>query len=324
MRRRGGTMANPARTLRGANLNLIPVLRVLLRECSVSRASEALGLSQSATSGALARLRELLGDPILVQVGRSMRLTPRARELMAPLEQLCGALESLLQDNEFDPAHTDRQFVVAAPDFMTMLTGSRIIEALRTVAPRVSISFTDVSPDLADRLASGAVDLGVVDLGWPSWKGLAEQVVYADQFVAVVGRDHPLALKGWCSPEDLDAFPQVRWRSVVQPEPQPSLPEPASAPIYSRHFSALPILALQSDCVAIVPRLFADWIAKILPLRTLDLPYALRPIQVGLVWSKVHEADPAHRWFRHTFERVLPSSGAASPSRDVHPTGVEI
>jgi DNA-binding transcriptional LysR family regulator len=284
--------------LRGANLNLIPVLRVLLKESSVSRASEVLGLSQSATSGALARLRILLGDPLMVQVGRSMRLTPRARELIGPLEQVYGALEALLHDNEFDPAHTEREFVVAAPDFMTLLTGNRIMDALRTLAPKASISFTEVSSDLADRLASGAVDLGVVDLGWPSWKGLAKQVVYTDRLAAVMRRDHPLALKG-------------RWRSLLGPETFPSIPTPPSVPVYSRHFSALPFLALQSDCVAIVPRLFAEWIAEILPLAVQDLPYAVYPIPVGLVWSTVHASDQAHRWFRRTFESVLPSSAGA-------------
>ena len=304
-------MVTATKTLRGANLNLIPVLRVLLKESSVSRASEVLGLSQSATSGALARLRVLLGDPILVQVGRSMRLTPRARELIGPLEQLCGALESLFHENEFDPARTERQFVVAAPDFMALLTGNRIMDALGAVAPKVSISFTDVSPDLADRLASGAVDLGVVDLGWPSWKGLTEQVVYTDRFAAVVNRGHALALKGYCTAEDMQAFPQVRWRSVVLPDASPPVPIPPSVPVYSRHFSALPFLALRSDCVAIVPRLFAEWIAEILPLTVLDLPYAARTIEVGLVWSTVHESDPAHRWFRRTFESVMPSSAGA-------------
>lgn len=304
-------MVTATKILRGANLNLIPVLRVLLKESSVSRASEVLGLSQSATSGALARLRFLLGDPILVQVGRSMKLTPRARALIGPLEQLCGALESLLHDNEFDPAQTEREFVVAAPDFVTLLAGNRIIDVLRDVAPKVSISFTDVSPDLAERLTAGVVDLAVVDLGWPTWKGLAERSLYTDRMVAVVSRRHPLASKGEYTAEDIATYPQVLWRSSISTEPPPSLPTPPSVPVYTRHFSALPFLALESDCVAVLPRLFAEWIAGILPLAVLDFPEADRPIQVGLVWSKVYEADPAHRWFRRTFESVLPSDDGA-------------
>ncbi len=304
-------MATATKTLRGANLNLIPVLRVLIKESSVSRASEALGLSQSATSGALARLRTLLGDPILVQVGRSMRLTPRARELMAPLEQLCGAMEALLHDNEFDPAHAERQFVVAAPDFVTLLTGNRIIETLHAVAPKVSVSFTDVSADLVDRLASGAVDLGVVDLALSSWKGAAETAVYTDRLAAVVRHEHPLALKGYCTADDLQAYPQVRWRSGVVPGAPFAMPTPPSVPIYSRNFSALPLLALRSECVAIVPRLFAEWMTDILPLAVLDLPYPTRPIEIGLLWSTAHESDPAHRWFRRTFEGLLPPGHTA-------------
>jgi DNA-binding transcriptional LysR family regulator len=301
-------MVTAAKALRGANLNLIPVLRVLLKEASVSRASEALGLSQSATSGALARLRVLLGDPILVQVGRSMRLTPRARALVAPLEQLCGAMEALLQEDTFDPALTERQFVVATPDHLTILNGNRIIDTLRATAPKASISFTDVSPDLADRLAAGVADLGVVDLSGPSWTGLAEQVVYTDRFAALVRQDHPLVLGGPCTARALEAFPQVRWRSGGGPIAPPAIPSPSAIPVHSRHFSALPFLALQSDCVAIVPRLFARRMADLLPLVVLDLPYTLPPIRVGLVWSRVHETDPAHRWLRLTFQTVLAAS----------------
>ena len=128
----------------------------------------------------------------------------------------------------------------------------------------------------------------------------------------MVSRDHPLALKGHCTDEDLKAYPQVRWRSGVRPDAPPPIPTPPSTPIYSRHFSTLPFLALQSDCVAIAPRLFAEWISEILPLAVLHLPYAVRPIQVGLVWSTVHESDPANRWFRRTFESVMPSSADAA------------
>jgi LysR family transcriptional activator of mexEF-oprN operon len=305
-------MAPTAQALRNANLNLIPVLRALLKEANVSRASDALGLSQSATSGALARLRTLLGDPLLVQVGRSMRLTPRATELIGPLEQLCGALEELLRNDEFDPAHTEREFVVAAPDFVTLLTGNRLMAELREVAPKVSVSFTDISPDLADRLAAGAVDIGVVDLSWSTWKGVAEEVVYTDRSAAVVSCDHPLAVGGTFTAEALERYPQVRWRSHAPATAQPSLlPSPSSVPIYTRNFSALPLLALQSDCVAIVPRRFALWMADILPLAVLELPYPTRPIEVGMLWSTVHESDPAHRWFRRVFERVLPSETVA-------------
>ena len=298
-------MVTATKALRGANLNLIPVLRVLLKESSVSRASEALGMSQSATSGALAQLRTLLGDPILVQVGRSMRLTPRAQELIGPLEQLCGDLEALLHEHAFDPAHTEREFVVAAPDFMTILTGNRIIDTLRAVAPKVSVSFTEVSPDLADRLASGAVDLGVVDMGLSSWKGVAESAVYTDRQAVIVGVDHPIALRGRCAIDDLRLYPQVSWRGSVAPAASEGTPAASSTPIYSRHFSALPFLALKSDCLAIVPRLFAERMAQLLPLAVLDLPYPTRSIQISLVWSTVHESDPAHHWFRRTFESVL-------------------
>src|SRR5262249_48767814 len=89
--------------LRTVDLNLIPVLRELLRERKVSRAGANLGLSQSATSAALARLRDALGDPLLVRVGRRMELTERARELIVPVQMASEAAEAVWARREFDP-----------------------------------------------------------------------------------------------------------------------------------------------------------------------------------------------------------------------------
>jgi DNA-binding transcriptional LysR family regulator len=305
-------MAQPPRTLRSANLNLIPVLRALLKEASVSRAAETLGLSQSATSGALARLRELLDDPVLVQVGRQMRLTPRAQELILPLEQLCGALEDLLRSDSFDPAHTEHQFVVAAPDFIVVLIGGAVLDVLRVAAPKVSIFFVNITPDLAERLASGAVDMAILDVDWSSWKGLSSSLVYTDHSVGVVRRDHPLAAIAAPSVAEISRYQQIRWRSqVINTRPSPS-PVTRPVSVFTRQFTVLPLLALQSDSVATLPRMFAEWMARLIPLAILELPYPMRPIQVGLLWSPVHEADPAHRWFRKMLEAVLPKGAAGA------------
>jgi DNA-binding transcriptional LysR family regulator len=302
-------MSKTPRALRNANLNLIPVLRALLREASVTRASESLGLSQSATSGALARLRDLLGDPILVQVGRNMRLTPRARELVLPLEQLCGGLEELLRSSEFDPASTEREFVVAAPDFMTVLIGNRVVEAVRAAAPKVTVYFADISGDLAERFNAGSVDLAIINFAWSSWKGLNTLPCFTDRRAAIVSLEHPLARIDNPTEAQVMAYPQVRWRGAVEAD-VPNPPEaPLSQPTFTRQFTVLPLLALDSDSVAVAPRMFAEWMAARLPLKVIDLPVA-RPIRMGLTWSPVHEADAAQRWFRRLVEEVMPKDAA--------------
>ena len=105
--------------IRSKNLNLIPILQALLNEASVARAANQIGLSQPAMSGALARLRELLNDPLLVRAGRSMQLTPRALRMRKLLEEVCAQIELLFQPESFDPSTAKINFRVAAPDYIS-------------------------------------------------------------------------------------------------------------------------------------------------------------------------------------------------------------
>ncbi len=90
--------------IRTKNLNLIPLLQALLRTGSVAQSAAEIGLSQPAMSGALARLRILLDDPLLVRVGRTMRLTPRAVRMREQLDEICDCIEQFFQPEAFDPS----------------------------------------------------------------------------------------------------------------------------------------------------------------------------------------------------------------------------
>ena len=103
---------------RGLDLNLLVALDALLAESSVSAAGRKLHLSQSAMSGALARLREHFGDPLLVQVGRRMQPTPHARELAATVRSILVQIDASLSGQApFDPRTARRRIKVAASDY---------------------------------------------------------------------------------------------------------------------------------------------------------------------------------------------------------------
>jgi DNA-binding transcriptional LysR family regulator len=99
-------MITHRRGLRTANLNLVPILRALLREGSITQAAHSLSLSPSAVSCALANLRAMMDDPLLVREGRTMKLTMKAEQLIPKVEQACFALEDILHEEPFDPRHT--------------------------------------------------------------------------------------------------------------------------------------------------------------------------------------------------------------------------
>src|SRR6187399_2226101 len=149
----------------GLDLNLALVLHALLAERSVSRAAKRLGLSQSATSHALARLRRSLDDPLFLRAPQGIVPTPRAEALAQSLAAGLALLEqSLLPPLRFEPATAQRQFRIAATDYVEFVILPRFLAALASEAPNVEVWVRPFSDDALDKLQRGDLDLllGVV------------------------------------------------------------------------------------------------------------------------------------------------------------------
>jgi DNA-binding transcriptional LysR family regulator len=116
--------------LAGLDLNLLVALDALLLEANVSRAAVRIGLSQPAASHALQRLREVLGDPLLVRVGARMELTPRAQALRAPLAQALDQVRGLFISDDFDAASSERNFRLMMPDLAVELLMPPLMEKI--------------------------------------------------------------------------------------------------------------------------------------------------------------------------------------------------
>lgn len=203
-------------TLRTTNLNLLPVLRAVLKEASITRAAATLGLSQPAASNALRRLRDLLGDPLLVQTGRTMRLTPRAETLRPAVETVCCAIGALLLDAAFVPAQARRDFVVATPDYMALLLAPPLMRRLAETAPGISVRFTDIGSDFRQHLASGHADIAIIASVEDAVRGFHTQSGYVDRLVGVVAADHPLACDPPRTSEEMLAYPRLGIDAIPQ------------------------------------------------------------------------------------------------------------
>ncbi|MEZ4251049.1 MAG: LysR family transcriptional regulator [Polyangiales bacterium] len=141
--------------LASLDLNLLVALDALLQEGSVTRAARRLGLSQPATSHALARLRELFGDPLLVRVGRGLAPTPRAEALRAPLERVLADVRRLLRERPaFDPATSRRRFVLLCPDLLAPLL-PELLTVLEHDAPGVDLAVEQPRGDIHGPLEEG-------------------------------------------------------------------------------------------------------------------------------------------------------------------------
>jgi DNA-binding transcriptional LysR family regulator len=197
--------------LTALDLNLLVALDALLAEASVGRAARRIGLSQPAASHALARLRSLLDDPLLVRAGARMELTPRAQNLRAPLAVALEQVRGLFESERFDPATSARRFVLLMPDLVVDLLMPALVERLVARAPSVRLH---VAPWRGTALlhAGSAQDVDIViTCRGESCPGFVRQRLYADRDVIAVRADHPLTSRL----RRLDVFLAARHVAVV-------------------------------------------------------------------------------------------------------------
>lgn len=291
--------------LRAINQNLLPKLRALLQERSVSKAAIMLGLSQPAVSKALEQLRGIFGDPLLVRSGRDMALTGRGQALLGPIEDVCRELEALWQPVDFDPATSHREFVIAGPDYCAALLVPRLAGTLAKSAPHVRMRFVDHD---ADRLLSdnSDIDMAIAPTSVISRRLAAGGTVlplFVEEFVTVVGLDHPLADRARLTPDDIAGALRISYRPEVQMEgtsidPRPFGVEAGPAFTLVQQFALLPLLALFSGALAIMPRRLAEMMATRLPIKIIEGGVEAARMEMSLVWSRRWNSGADHRWFR--------------------------
>jgi LysR family transcriptional regulator, nod-box dependent transcriptional activator len=289
--------------IRSKNLNLIPVLQALLQEVSVAAAAKRVHLSQPAVSGVLAQLRLEFDDPLLVRVGRSMRLTPRALQLRPQVDQLCAEIERLFEPFIFDPGTADTHFVIAAPDHLGLLLSKVLLRRLHVEAPRIRIRFVAVPTDLAERLHDRSIDLAFC-ANFNMWPTARYQSLLEERIVVVVSKDHPLAKRRSVHSSDLVKYPGVNIFTSVASSPEDArpitgLPSLDWAPqILMGQFTDAVLLAVESPNVARAPASLAGFLSAMLPLAVLKLTGEEDRVDAGIFWAPVHDASPEHVWLR--------------------------
>lgn len=306
-------------SLSGLDLNLVVVLDALLRESSVTRAANRLGLSQSATSHALARLRSLLDDPVLVRTPRGMAPTARTRDLALPVRRALEELEqALAPPRPFDPRHSTQSFTLALEDAGQVGLLPILAERLKSEAPGLSLRVRPGGAELpAEGLADGSIDLALAVSPEPT-AGLHAEVVFATSHVSITRADHPEIGKR-LTPKRFAALDHVilAGPGSVDPEIDRAL---ASAGRTRRVAvtvpSLLPIpwLVARSDLVATVPALLLGLDRGRLPLARHKPPIPIEPTTGSLVWHERTHHDPAQVWLRDMLHRACRELAAPRPS----------
>jgi len=289
-------------------MNLLVALDVLLDEGSVVGAAQRMNLSPAAMSRTLGRIREAMGDPILVRAGRGLVPTPRA---LALREQVHGLVEQAGQvfrsRDDVDLVNLDRAFNIRTNDLFIALYGAQLLSMMLAQAPRTVLRFVpEGSGDDDAVLRNGHIDLiisSAVELG-PEIK---VQSLFSTYFVGLARVGHPI-FDAPITPERFAAYPQIsvsrrgRANGPIDVALANHKVERRVALITTSFHSAMFSLP-DSDLILPIPANILNSVQRLkLPLRSFEIPVPLEKVNVKQAWHPRFDNDPAHRWLRQTLK----------------------
>jgi DNA-binding transcriptional LysR family regulator len=294
--------------LAALDLNLLVVLRALLTERHVTRAASRIGLSQSATSHALSRLRELYGDQLLVRNGKTLRLTPRAERILPLLDRGLSDLKASVDPEPvFDPRTARRSFTIGTADYGQAVVLPELLRVLEREAPNIELSSLTF-PNLEELVIAGTLDLSLDVVSPGASTRLHVQRLFSDDFVCVMrsrqGRgQRKLSLQQYLDLRHLVVAPSGTPGSLVDTELEKrGLSRQVALRVSS--FLVAPIVLGQTDYVSTLPRRLAESVAQRHRLTLLKPPIELQPFTLGMVWHPRLQSDPAQAWLRSVVARV--------------------
>jgi DNA-binding transcriptional LysR family regulator len=288
-------------SLRGVDLNLLVTLDALLRERNVTRAGKRVGLSQPAVSAALARLRQTFADPLLVRVGREYRLTPRARDLAAPLQAALSSLEQTLDGGAaFDHASAQQEFRIACSDYTMLVFLQPVIARLSHIAPGVRLHLRVADSSVGRQLANGQVDLSIQPVGVLG--EFSSLRLFSDSWVCAVWRGNTqvsdqLTHAQWCSLPHA-TFGYGRSGISLGDLQLGSFATERTRALVCGSFLALPLLLRETQLVALLPRRLAELLQSAGDLRFVKPPLDIPEFAQAMTWSPAYTSNAAHAWFR--------------------------
>ena len=303
--------------LRSLDLNLLTVFEAVYECGNQGQAAQRLAMTAPAVSNALSRLRHVVQDELFIAAGRGIQPTPGAHRLYRQVHSALDMVrEGIAGERGFDPASASTRFKLAISYAGGAAWASRLLQALRTQAPGVSLSIQSViDPEESRRaLQEGLLDL-LIDYQATQSPLFAQQKLMAVRRVVIARRDHP-RVQGRISKRQLFAE-----EHVAQFEPDTR----AETPGAQRHVEgralnivmevptalALPVVVSQTDCIDIISEPIAALFADSLGLQMLDAPVELPRFANYLQWSLSRERDPGHRWLR---ERIIALWQGETPS----------
>lgn len=308
------------------DLNLLRVLDVMLEERSVTRAGARLGLTQSAISHALNRLRYTLSDELFVRGPNGMQPTPRAIEMGPQVHAALVQLQAAVAPADFSPATSERRFVLAAGTFSCAVLTPPLVSRMAAEAPMAELAIDQYTVDAFDRLDAHRLDFTVGGvLAAPA--RFAHEVIIRESLAWVVRAEHPLAKLDRVELEDLVSAPHVVIASARQGlddvaerrgfvtraswEETGAFETALAVHGLTRRvgvsvpdsYAALAVV-LRSDMVTLIPRRLALLSAQHGRMKLIEPPYQSPSVDLSLIYLKERLVEPAIAWMRDLIRGV--------------------
>lgn len=297
------------------DLNLFVYLDVLLRERSVTKAAQALGITQPAMSNGLKRLRELFDDPILVRTSDGMSATERALQLQPLVRNILADVDSAVQPTGvFEAQGSGRVFRIMVSDYAEATLVPAIVKRLRREAPGVILDFLTPSDVTYKDVEQGKVDMAINRFDALP-QSFHQKTLWRDGFACLVNPSNPLLenfsldayLKAnhiWVSKTGMgvgtgvnptkDKAVQLGWVD----EALAAVGHKRNISVFTRHYQMPALLAMNNDLVATLPTRVARMQAASGDLKMVEAPYDIPPFELKMAWSPLLHHNPPHQWMR--------------------------
>jgi DNA-binding transcriptional LysR family regulator len=301
------------------DLNLLRVFDAILRERNVLRASEAINLSPSAVSHALSRLRAFLDDDLFVRTAAGMEPTTRALEMAPLVRDALVVIERAIGPKQFEPASTQRQFCIAATDYVTAVILPEFLHGTSLAAPNASVTLLPASRiDLTTQIDVGRVEIALGSFSnMPS--RIREKVLFEERDMMVIASDHPLAGRkirlrdfaslpllvvstggaedGFLSERGLTRRTEMFDRTALMAAFE-SVGKRPEFRVVQPHFLAIPSLLAGTRMAAVVPASLARFFVKSGTVYAAELPWEPTTRALQMIWHERHTEDQGHAWLR--------------------------
>lgn len=287
------------------DLNLFAVFDAIYTAGSLTKAADVLCITQPAVSNSLARLREMLNDPLFVRTGHSMTPTPVAQNIIGPAREALALLRKSVQDSHvFDPVSAEKSFHFATRDLLEASMMPRLLAKLQNEAPKITLTNYEIPrSQVVSAMASGSLDF-YADASTFTDPHLCKHKIAQDRFVVMARKNHPDLKQGL----DLDTFLRLGQINVSHRRSGAGPIDIALDKIGKRrkivmrgqHFLTVPSAIVKTDLIACIPY----HLAKHYELSIYEMPFDVPPVEYFLYWHVSADHDHAHMWMREQITAV--------------------